>query len=154
MLNPTASTSREIIITPKSSSVRVIDGDTIELESMKIRLFGIDAPEIGQPCLRNNEEYDCGTASKQHLEYLLSGSTVSCDNRGTDKWGRKISVCMADKDDINQMMVKHGWAIAYRQYSSIYIKDEDFARSNRLGMWSREFSVPSKWRKSKGGKKQ
>ena len=45
-------------------------------------------------------------------------------------------------------MVKHGWALAYRQYSSEYVKDEEFAKLNKLGMWSKEFSLPSDWRKS------
>ena len=128
--------------------VRVIDGDTIELNSEIIRLYGIDAPEMGQPCKRNNSPYDCGIAAKEHLKFILTGTKVKCTMKGKDKWGRYIGKCTADGEDISKLMVKHGWALAYRQYSSEYVKDEEFAKLNKLGMWSKEFSLPSDWRKS------
>lgn len=145
-------------VTPESTpvgteNVRVIDGDTIEINSKKVRLYGIDAPEKGQPCRRNNSPYDCGTASKEHLEFILTGTNVKCTKKGKDKWGRFIGVCTADGEDISQLMVKHGWALAYRKYSSAYVDDEEFAKSNKLGMWSKEFSIPSEWRKSDRGDK-
>lgn len=55
---------------------------------------------------------------------------------------------MADGEDISQLMVRHGWAVAYKAYSSLYVDDEEFARSNELGVWSKEFEIPSEWRKS------
>lgn len=134
-------------------AVRVIDGDTIEVNSEKPRLYGIDAPEKGQPCRRNNIPYDCGAASKEHLEFLLSGAELNCTKKGKDKWGRYVAKCEADGEDVSKLMVRHGWAIAYRKYSTTYVKDEKFAQSNRLGMWSKEFSIPSEWRKSDRGDK-
>ena len=134
-------------------NVRVIDGDTIEINSDKIRLFGIDAPEKGQPCSRNNAPYDCGAASKEHLEFLLTGARINCTKKGKDKWGRYIAECTSDGESISRLMVRHGWAVAYRQYSTEYVGDEMFARSNRLGMWSKEFLIPSDWRKSDRGDK-
>ncbi|MCO6413214.1 MAG: thermonuclease family protein [Thiogranum sp.] len=138
---------------PVINDVRVIDGDTIETNSATIRLFGIDAPETGQPCTRNGSSYDCGGASKEHLQFIITGATVSCDDRGKDRWGRTIGVCMADGKDIGRLMVRHGWALAYREYSSNYAKDEEFAKENRLGVWSKEFATPSDWRKSDRGDK-
>lgn len=134
-------------------AVRVIDGDTIEINTEKIRLFGIDAPEKGQPCSRNNTPYDCGAASKEHLEFLLTGARIDCTKKGKDKWGRHVAECTSEGESISQLMVRHGWAIAYRQYSTDYVEDEMFARSNRLGMWSKEFVIPSDWRKSDRGDK-
>jgi endonuclease YncB( thermonuclease family) len=131
---------------PEFSNVFVIDGDTIEINGERIRLYGIDAPEQGQPCRKNNESYNCGKASKEHLKFLITGTKVSCDDRGKDRYGRIIAVCKADSQDIGQLMVKHGWAIAYRKYSSDYIKDEKFARKNKLGMWAKDFILPSEWR--------
>jgi len=136
-----------------TNSVRVIDGDTIEVESNKFRLFGIDAPERGQPCKRNNVPYDCGDASKAHLEFILTGSSVECKKNGKDRWGRYIGKCTADGEDISKLMIRHGWAVAYRKYSTDYVQDEIFAQSNKLGMWAKEFSIPSKWRKSDKGDK-
>jgi endonuclease YncB( thermonuclease family) len=138
---------------PSIQAVRVIDGDTIEFSSENVRLFGIDAPEKGQPCKRNNAPYDCGTASKKYLEFLLSGAKVDCAKKNKGKWGRYIALCTADGEDISKLMVRHGWAVAYRKYSTAYIEDEKFAKSNRLGMWSKEFSIPSEWRKSDRGDK-
>ena len=133
--------------------VEVIDGDTIEVNSEKVRLYGIDAPENGQPCKKNDSSYDCGAASKEHLEFILTGTKVQCTMRGKDKWGRFIGKCTADGDDISQLMVRNGWALAYRKYSSAYVQDEEFAESNKLGMWSKDFSFPSEWRKSDRGDK-
>lgn len=134
-------------------AIRIIDGDTIELSSETMRLFGIDAPEKGQPCKRNNVPYDCGAASKEHLEFLLTGAKVECIKKKKDKWGRYIALCSADGEDISQLMVRHGWAVAYREYSATYIEDEEFAKSNRIGMWSKELSIPSEWRKTDKGDK-
>ncbi|MBT6000108.1 MAG: thermonuclease family protein [Candidatus Marinimicrobia bacterium] len=136
-----------------TKAVRVIDGDTIEVESDKFRLFGIDAPEQGQPCKRNNVPYDCGGASKTHLEFILTGASVECEKNGKDRWGRYIGKCTADGEDISKLMTRHGWAVAYRKYSTDYVQDEEFAQSNNLGMWAKEFSVPSEWRKSDKGDK-
>ncbi len=133
--------------------VKVVDGDTIEIGANKFRLFGIDAPERNQPCKKNNVLYDCGGASKKHLEFIISGANVECDKKNKDKWGRYISVCTADGEDISELMVKHGWALAYRKYSSVYVSDEEFAKSNKLGMWAKDFSIPSEWRKFNKGNK-
>lgn len=132
-----------------NNKVRVVDGDTLEINSEKIRLFGIDAPERGQPCKKNNISYNCGEASKKHLQFIIVGQNVTCDDRGKGRWGRKISICKVGGEDINELMVKHGWAIAYRKYSKKYVSDENFARLNQLGMWSKEFTPPSVWRKLK-----
>lgn len=146
--------SHSVINSPKekniiNTKVRVVDGDTIEINSEKIRLFGIDAPERGQPCKKNDIPYNCGEASKKHLQFIIVGQNVICDDRGKDRWGRKISICKVGGEDINELMVKHGWAVAYRKYSKKYVDNEDFARLNQLGMWSKEFTLPSVWRKSK-----
>jgi len=137
----------------EADTIRVIDGDTIEINSNKIRLFGIDAPEMGQPCSKNTSTHDCGAASKEYLEFIISGTIVKCDDRGKDRWNRIISICTTDGNDINRLMVRNGWAFAYREYSSAYVQDEEFAQTNKLGMWSKVFSSPSEWRKSKRGNK-
>jgi len=87
-------------------------------------LYGIDAPELGQPCKRNNSPYDCGAASKEYLEFILTEAKVGCTKKSKDKWGKFIGVCTADGDDISQLMVRHGWALAYKQYSPAYMQDE------------------------------
>ena len=78
----------------------MIDGDTIEIDNKMIRLDGIDAPEKGQPCRRNDLLHDYGTSSKKHLEFILTGTKIECTRKGKDKWGRIIRKCAADGDDI------------------------------------------------------
>ncbi|MCX8043531.1 MAG: thermonuclease family protein [Desulfobacterota bacterium] len=150
--NPDNMFSNNVRAVP-SHAVKVIDGDTIEIDGERIRLYGIDAPERGQPCTKNDAHCDCGELSKSYLEFLIAGTTVTCRKKGKDAWNRWVGQCTADGEDLGQMMVRHGWAIAYRQYAEAYVHDEVFARKNKLGIWSKEFSMPSEWRKTrKGGK--
>ena len=51
------------------------------------------------------------------------------------------------KTNLNQWMVRNGFAIAYRRYSKIYVSDEEFAKENKLGLWKGKFMEPEKWRK-------
>ena len=88
-------------------SARALDGDTIDLATrdhgvVRIRLEGIDAPEGGQRCnLRWYGTWDCGRAATTALAQIVRDRIVTCDDRGTDKYGRKLSVCMIDNRDIN-----------------------------------------------------
>ena len=133
--------------------IRVIDGDTIGYNSEIIRLHGIDAPEIGQQCIENDKSIDCGTISKIFLDSIIDGREIDLIPKGKDKWGRIIGVCFIDGNDISEYMVKNGWAISYREFSSDYIEEEIHAHSNNLGIWSTKFSNPSEWRKNKRNRK-
>lgn len=126
---------------------RVIDGDTLELNGIRYRLVGIDAPEKGQECSNNSSSVDCGQRAMEHLIFLLEGSVLKCVDRGNAGWDRVLGYCTADGVDLSHLMVKHGWAVAYRKYSTEYVSDEEFAKINGLGMWSKEFIAPSNYRK-------
>ena len=69
-----------------------------------------------------------------------------------DRYKRSISICYVDENDINSLMVKRGWALAYRKYSKKYVKDEAIAKLNNAGMWSGKFIAPWKWRRMKNKK--
>ena len=136
-----------------SSSLKIIDGDTIILNSEKIRLYGIDTPEIKQTCTDNyGHTYSCGVRAKLELEKIIDSRKVSCVKKTKDRYKRSISICYADGNDINSLMVKKGWALAYRKYSKKYVKDEVIAKSNKAGMWSGDFIAPWKWRRLKNKK--
>ena len=64
-----------------------------------------------------------------------------------DRYERYIGVCFVESINLNQWMVRNGHAVAYRRYSKDYIKDEDYAKKNKLGLWSGDFINPEKWRK-------
>ena len=127
---------------------RVIDGDTIHIGDTKIRLHGIDAPEIKQTCRTSKgKEQMCGVLAKQALERLVKGQDVTCKGDTRDRYKRLIAVCYVGQLNINEQMVADGWALAYRRYSTDYVRAETLAKSRREGMWRTEFVPPWKWRK-------
>ena len=136
-----------------SSSLKIIDGDTIILNSEKIRFYGIDTPEIKQTCTDNyGHTYSCGIRAKLELEKIIGSRKISCIKKTKDRYKRSISICYVDENDINSLMVKSGWALAYRKYSKKYVKDEAIAKLNDAGMWSGKFIAPWKWRRMKNKK--
>ncbi len=133
----------------------VIDGDTIDIHGTRIRLSGIDAPEQNQRC--DDEEgraYRCGRDAAFHLDDMIKGAVVRCDQRDVDRYKRIISECFskhpqAGEVNINATMVVRGHALAYRKYSTDYIGQEDKARKLKRGMWRGEFVAPWEWRKAR-----
>ena len=136
--------------------VVVTDGDTIKIGKEKIRLFGIDAPEMKQICNdENNNPYACGHVSKKFLSDLLyiknSGKQVFCYYSERDKYKRIIGDCYIGADNeigINYSMVFYGQAVAYTRYSEKYLDTQDDARSFKFGLWSGTFVLPEEWRKN------
>ena len=126
---------------------RIIDGDTIHIKSNKIRLHGIDAPETKQTCKIGNEEWYCGKQSTKELKKLINKQNVECVINDVDVYNRYIAICYIDEININQWMVKNGWAIAYRYYSKDYINEEEYADDNKLGIWKSKFIEPYLYRK-------
>ena len=101
-------------------TARVTDGDTIIIQSHRIRLHGIDAPESQQTCRSGTTIWHCGRSSTNALNERLSGYPVSCHARAQDRYGRTIAVCTVSGEDINAWLVSQGWALAYRKYSLDY----------------------------------
>ena len=146
--------AQEIIGIPK-----IVDGDTIYINNYKIRLEGIDAPEIQQKCKKEKlkissiigytfyEDYYCGKHSKENLIAKVKGSKIKCISFTKDRYKRYLAKCFKGKINLNQWMVRNGYAVAYRRYSKEYIPDEDFAKENKLGLWQGKFLNPEKWRK-------
>ena len=146
--------AQEIIGIPK-----VVDGDTVYINNYKIRLEGIDAPEMKQKCKKEKlkissiigytfyENYYCGKHSKENLETKVKGSKIKCISLTKDRYKRYLAKCFKGKINLNRWMVRNGHAVAYRRYSKEYIPDEDFARENKLGLWQGKFLNPEKWRK-------
>ena len=126
---------------------RIIDGDTIHIMSNKIRLHGIDAPETKQTCKIDNEDWYCGKQSTKELKNLINNQKVECVTNDVDRYNRYIAVCFVNEININKSMVKNGWAIAYRYYSTDYIVEEKHARDNKFGIWKSDFMKPYAYRR-------
>jgi endonuclease YncB( thermonuclease family) len=114
----------------------VIDGDTLELEGVRVRLEGIDAPETAQTCGRAIIGWwNCGKAATKALHDLTNGFRVECESRGFDKYERMLGVCFVRGQDINAAMVRQGFAWAFLKYSQSYAAVEAEARDARAGIW-------------------
>ena len=128
---------------------RVIDGDTLDVGGVRIRLHGIDAPESKQSCLAGGKRWSCGREATRALAGRIGGRSVSCQERDRDRYGRIVAVCSASGTDLNAWMATEGWAFAYRRYSNAYVAEESGARTARRGVWRGDVIPPWDWRKAK-----
>ena len=120
----------------------VYDGDTVLLATreesrLKVRLYGIDAPETAKP---DSPGQPFGAVSKRTLMYKIMGRQVSAEIVDIDQYKRAVAVIRYGGRDINREMVAEGMAWAYRQYlqgpyASEYINAESRARSRHAGIW-------------------
>lgn len=137
------SSAAEIVSGPP----RIVDGDTVQIGSTKIRLVGIDAPETDQLCLdAKGENWACGVASRDQLIKFSNNRDWDCDIAGVDRYGRSLGKCFVEGDDVNKWMVRSGWALSFVRYSHEYDQDELAARLARAGLWSGAFIAPWDWR--------
>ena len=135
-------------------AVKVSDGDTLNVQKVengkfvgkivKIRMFGIDAPEKTQ---------DYGIESKQALEKLVNGKTLEIEEKNRDRYGRTVAVVYADGKNINEEMVKNGNAWWYQEYDKNDTKMQAYqenAKKNKLGLFGkRGYIEPWNYRKEK-----
>ncbi len=133
---------------------RIIDGDSLEVQDTVIRLYGIDAPELGQSCRIGERTYDCGEIARTALLDLTAGVAVSCklatagpedspeDSDADGRTGR----CSADGYDLSEGMAYTGWALALRPVSERYVAFEERARAAGRGLWKGLFVAPWDWR--------
>ncbi|GJD66585.1 thermonuclease family protein [Methylobacterium frigidaeris] len=128
----------------------VTDGDTLVIRGYRIRLFGIDAPEGAQLCQdAGGKDYRCGQKAALALSDKIGAATVTCESKDQDRYGRIVAVCTATGIDLNGWMVGEGHALAYRQFSTVYVPQEDAARAAKRGIWAGTFTPPWDWRKAK-----
>ena len=125
---------------------RVIDGDTLEIRGERIRLFGVDAPEIGQPWWDEGErEQDAGLAAKDALTALVEGQKLAVNVLREDQYQRSIAIVKVDGRDLARSLVSQGWAFA-SPGSTRYRRTEASARRKRRGFWRGEVTMPWDYR--------
>ena len=123
-----------------------VDGDTLDMTGVRIRLFGIDAVERGQTCERAGVAWRCGDEAHALLGELVEGRVISCQQRDTDVYGRTVAVCRAGAVDLSAAIAGAGLATALVQFSEAYVAPAERARAQRLGIWGAEFAEPAAWR--------
>ena len=131
----------------KSYKIKIIDGDTIHLNGEKIRFTGIDTPELKQTCIKDNKVILCGIEARKLLVNKISKNKVKCKREGKDQYKRTLAECFVNNESLSSYLVRSGYAFAYRRYSKKFIDDEDYAKSNKLGMWAMKFEFPWDWRR-------
>jgi len=136
-----------------AEAIKVVDGDTIHIGNTKYRLFGIDAPEISQQCKKDNKTISCGVDAKKMLENKIGKETPKCISQTKDKYNRIVAECFIQSENLSSYMVRSGYAVAYRKYSSKFVEDEKYAKNNKLGIWSTKFQNPEEFRRHKSSQK-
>jgi endonuclease YncB( thermonuclease family) len=131
----------------KSQTIKIVDGDTIHLNGEKIRFTGIDTPELKQSCLKEGIKDLCGVTAKQILIEKIGNDNVECISEGKDQYKRTLAECFVNNESLSSYLVRSGYAFAYRRYSKKFVADEDYARINKIGMWSMKFDYPWDYRK-------
>jgi endonuclease YncB( thermonuclease family) len=134
--------------TAQAQSVRVIDGDTIVMDRVHYRLWGIDAPETRELC---PDGWPAGRAATTYIHALLKNHTVTCEARGHDRYNRTIGLCRADGVDIQAEMVRAGMAWAFVRFSHDYVEQEAAARAERLGVHAHDCQPAWEWRAARRG---
>lgn len=129
-----------------SGRAKVTDGDSLEIGTTRLRLFGVDAVEGRQSCTRDGRAWPCGNEAARKLRGLIGDRTVNCTKRDVDNYGRTVAVCRSGAADLGAEMVRAGFATAYRRYSNDYVDEENEARSARRGIWAGEFTNPEEYR--------
>jgi len=131
-----------------SGRAEITDGDSFEIGSTSIRLYGIDAPEGRQPCTRDGRDWACGNEAARKLRSLTGDRTVTCTQRDVDDYGRIVAVCRSGGVDLAAEMARSGFATAYRRYSSAYVDEENEAKAARRGIWAGDFTDPAAYRRN------
>lgn len=128
-----------------AGQARVIDGDTLDLDGRRIRLWGIDAPESAQSCARGSP----GADARRALRRAIADEHVTCAVRDRDDYGRIVAQCRAGGADLGGAMVREGWAWDYRRYShGRYARAEDEARAAERGLWPMGCAPAWDWRRA------
>ncbi len=141
--------TNEIIIAPAGLLGRVVgvhDGDSFTLldstnRQYKVRLAGIDAPELGQ---------GFGRRAKENLSNLIFNREVAVQYTKVDRYGRLLGKIVVEGSDVNLQQVMTGLAWHYKAYEKeqrpedrqIYAAAEEAARSARRGLWQERNPVP------------
>lgn len=122
----------------------VIDADTLEIQGIRIRLWGIDAPESTQLCRgADSNLYRCGANAANQLDVFIARRPVSCTTVSADQYGRTVATCLVGTADLGEWLVSNGLALDWPRYSGGRYRaaQRDADRSGR-GMWAGSYVEP------------
>ena len=122
----------------------VSDGDSFHLGDTRIRLAGLDAPELDQVCpMPDGSDWACGQAARAALADLLAAGPVTCSAQGQDRYDRMIARCSVAGSDLGSSLVQQGLAVSAGDYWTEHLA----ARARGIGIWEGGFDLPASWRR-------
>jgi endonuclease YncB( thermonuclease family) len=134
-----------------SGMPEIVDGDTLVVAGTTVRLFGVDAPEMGQSCVIGARRYDCGMVARAALLDLSAGTPITCElipeAPSNDTEDGAPARCFAAGYDLSEGMAYTGWALAVRDVTDRYVSFEDGAHDAGRGLWKGTFVAPWAWRR-------
>jgi endonuclease YncB( thermonuclease family) len=131
---------------PMVGIAQAVDGDTLTLGTLRVRLFGIDAPEAQQTCQLKGSSWACGAAATGALRSMVDGKQITCQSMDKDVYGRTVARCHAAGLDVGAEMVRIGLAVVIGGGTSMYGGLEAQSRAFRTGVWASEFDMPGAFR--------
>jgi endonuclease YncB( thermonuclease family) len=114
-----------------TGTATVVDGDSLRIGRVSIRLHAVDAPEGRQTCTRESVLWLCGEVAAQQLRELVGRNMIVCTEQDQDNYGRSVAVCRNGSVDLGAEMVRAGLALAYREFGDDYVDEEAEARGER-----------------------
>lgn len=133
----------EPALPPMAGQARASDGDSFRMGETRIRILGVDAPELAQQCdTAQGEQWPCGRVARDRMAALLASAPVDCQPDGTDQYGRVLASCSVQGRDLGATMVEEGLAIS----SGDYWREEAEAKKHGRGIWVGGFDTPRQWR--------
>jgi endonuclease YncB( thermonuclease family) len=118
------------------TQIAVVDGATLRLRDVVVRLFGLEAPARGEACRgADGTGFDCGAAATNALNDMVRSRPVDCQIAGRDAMGHALGTCSASGRDLNRAIVAAGWARVDSDAPDL-VAEEGEARSQRRGLWA------------------
>lgn len=132
---------------PVTGPFRVVDGDTLAAGAERLRLVGIDAPELDQTCERDEQVWDCGQEAKAALQRMIARGGAECRGDERDRYGRLLVNCLVEGRTVGGDMVRSGMAVTTGLIT--YRREQVDAETDRRGIWAGPFTMPAQWRRDR-----
>lgn len=138
----------EPLLTVPGGSFRIIEGDVLSLGNLRVRLVGIDAPEVAQQCMTaDGGLWECAAEAEDRIRDMLrSADRVECFSNEQDSYGHYLASCKADGLDVGALLVAEGLAWPDEDQGH-YLSEAAQAQAAGRGIWQAETPTPAEWRK-------
>ena len=125
----------------------VVDSDGLRVGDTSMMLWGIESVERPQTCVIDGQLWDCYAAAVRALQTIASVADVTCQPVAVpDGYGRILGICFVDGVNINEALVRAGFALAKRDETEDYVAAEDAAKAEGIGLWQGDFVHPADFR--------